>query len=157
MKTVSGSFVVPQVSAPDNWVAGYEYRASTWVGIDGFSLAPNGPSCPNMLQSGIATLLTLDTNGVPTYSCCRKCIVSPLSWPLLSVMNFPAWYEWLPAGVVTFNPSCKWCKAGDTINVTVVATSTTAGSATIVNHSTGKTYTTSVSSPNASLCLEFAD
>jgi hypothetical protein len=79
MKTVSGSFVVPQVSAPDNWVAGYEYRASTWVGIDGFSLAPNGPSCPNMLQSGIATLLTLDTNGVPTYSCCRKCIVSPLS------------------------------------------------------------------------------
>jgi hypothetical protein len=88
MKTVSGSFVVPQVSALDNWVAGYEYRASTWVGIDGFRLTPNGPSCPNMLQSGIDTLLTLDVNGIPTYSCCRKDIVPLLSWRLFSVMSF---------------------------------------------------------------------
>jgi hypothetical protein len=76
LQSVSGSFLVPQVSPPPySWVDGTEYAASTWVGIDGFSLTPNGPSCPNMLQAGISMRVTPSASGT-TYHCCRGCWAS---------------------------------------------------------------------------------
>jgi hypothetical protein len=75
MKAVSGSFLVPHVSPPDNWVAGTQYAASTWVGIDGIDYSPKGPNCSNMLQSGISTRVTPDTHGTLNYECCRECLI----------------------------------------------------------------------------------
>jgi hypothetical protein len=63
----------------------------------------------------------------------------------------------LPGPETLFDSTCTWCQPGDSISVTVVATSTTTGNATIVNRSSKKSFTTSLSSPSAPLCLQFAD
>jgi hypothetical protein len=63
----------------------------------------------------------------------------------------------LPAGEKLFDQTCTWCQPGDSISVNVVATSTTTGNATIVNHTNNKNFSISLSSPSAPLCLEFAD
>jgi hypothetical protein len=56
-----------------------------------------------------------------------------------------------------FDQTCTWCQPGDSISVNVIATSTTTGNATIVNHTKNKNFSISLSSPSAPLCLEFAD
>ncbi|KAM5540672.1 hypothetical protein V8D89_005703 [Ganoderma adspersum] len=51
-------------------------------------------------------------------------------------VSYSAWYEWFPAGAADF--SGITFKAGDTVTVTVTASSKTAGKAYIRNHRTGK-------------------
>ncbi len=60
-----------------------------------------------------------------------------------------AWYEWYPAGASDF--SGITFKAGDTVTVTVAASSKTAGKAWIRNHRTGKVVSHSFSGQPA-LC-----
>ncbi|PIL32616.1 hypothetical protein GSI_05319 [Ganoderma sinense ZZ0214-1] len=52
-------------------------------------------------------------------------------------VSFSAWYEWFPAVAHDFTGITF--KAGDTVTVTVAASSKTGGKATIKNHRTGKT------------------
>ncbi|PIL35337.1 hypothetical protein GSI_02062 [Ganoderma sinense ZZ0214-1] len=52
-------------------------------------------------------------------------------------VSYSAWYEWFPAAAADF--SGITFKAGDTVTVTVAASSKTGGKATIKNHRTGKT------------------
>ena len=61
----------------------------------------------------------------------------------------PAWYEWFPAGAYDFSGISF--KVGDTVEVTVTATSKTGGTATITNKSTGKTVSHTFSG-QPSLC-----
>jgi hypothetical protein len=72
LQSVSGSFIVPEVSLPENFVVGTQYAASTWVGIDGFSITPNGPKCPNLLQTGVSSRIEAETSGEVVTSCYRK-------------------------------------------------------------------------------------
>jgi len=64
--------------------------------------------------------------------------------------SFEAWYEWYPDYSYTFDGF--GISAGNTIRMTVTATSSTAGKATIENLSTGKTVSHSFSGQSASLC-----
>jgi len=56
---------------------------------------------------------------------------------------YSAWHEWYPADSINF-PSLPM-SAGDEIAVSVVATSSTKGTATVKNTSTGKSVTASIS------------
>ncbi|KAI0824360.1 acid proteinase [Trametes gibbosa] len=68
--------------------------------------------------------------------------------------SFDAWYEWFPDFAHDFSGISL--SAGNSITVTVTATSRTGGTATIVNHSTGQQVSHSFSGQPA-LCQENAE
>jgi hypothetical protein len=67
-----------------------------------------------------------------------------------SSVSYDAWYEWYPDYAYDFSGFS--ISAGNTIKVTATATSTSAGSVTITNESTGKTVTHSFSGESGKLC-----
>jgi len=69
-------------------------------------------------------------------------------------VSYDAWYEWYPDYAYDF--SGIPISAGNTIQLTVTATSTKAGSAVIKNLSTGKSVTKSLTS-TAALCQQDAE
>ncbi|KAF8886434.1 peptidase A4 family-domain-containing protein [Gymnopilus junonius] len=69
-------------------------------------------------------------------------------------VSYDAWYEWYPDYAYDF--SGITIKAGDSIKLTVTASSTKAGTAVIQNLTTGKTVTKSLTS-SAALCEENAE
>ncbi|KAM5540671.1 hypothetical protein V8D89_005702 [Ganoderma adspersum] len=71
-----------------------------------------------------------------------------------SSVNYYAWYEWFPAPWTDFTGISF--KAGDTVTVSVTATSKTSGKATVTNKSTGKTVSHTFSG-QPSLCEENAE
>ena len=66
----------------------------------------------------------------------------------------PAWYEWYPDYAYDFSDISF--SAGDTVRLTVSASSTTAGTATVENLSTNTTATQQITSSSA-LCEENAE
>ncbi|KAI0656093.1 acid proteinase [Cubamyces menziesii] len=69
-------------------------------------------------------------------------------------VSFDAWYEWFPAAAFDFSGFAV--HAGDSITATVTATSKTGGTATLINHTTGKQVSHSFSG-QPSLCQENAE
>ncbi|EPE02407.1 acid proteinase [Ophiostoma piceae UAMH 11346] len=67
-----------------------------------------------------------------------------------STVSFDAWYEWYPDYAYTF--SGFKVSAGDVIKLTAAAKSTSAGSVTIENQTTGKSVTHSFSGESKKLC-----
>lgn len=65
--------------------------------------------------------------------------------------SFDAWYEWFPDYAYDF--SGIEINAGDTIAVSVVASSSTSGTATIENLSTGQTVNQDLTAPDSSSAL----
>jgi len=63
--------------------------------------------------------------------------------------EYDAWYEWYPADSVSFDITID---AGDSIKMTVTATSTSAGSAVIENVTKGTTVTKTFSGETDKLC-----
>lgn len=118
---VSAQITVPTPSAPSS--ASGTYAASAWVGID-------GDTCQSaILQGGV------DFYAVRSGSGTR--------------VSYDAWYEWFPDYAYDFSGIS--ISAGNVIQMSVQATSKTAGSVTLQNLSTGQTVTKSITS-SASLC-----
>ncbi|KAH9847721.1 aspergillopepsin [Lenzites betulinus] len=69
-------------------------------------------------------------------------------------VSYDAWYEWFPD--FAFDFSGISLSAGNSVTVSVTATSKTGGTATIVNHSTGQTVSHTFSG-QPSLCQENAE
>jgi len=68
-----------------------------------------------------------------------------------STVSFDAWFEWFPLDSEDFSgPSMS---PGDTIKVTVTATSSTKGTVTLENLTTGKSVSTTVSAPDSGAAL----
>ncbi|KAH9889233.1 acid proteinase [Xylariomycetidae sp. FL2044] len=67
-----------------------------------------------------------------------------------SSTSYDAWYEWYPDYAYDFSGFS--ISAGDTITMTVTATSKKGGTAVLENQTTGKTVTHTFSSQSASLC-----
>ena len=124
--SVSGSVVVPTAIEPAGGLAGTQYAATAWVGID-------GDTCSSaILQTGVDFFVQ---DGVP---------------------SFDAWYEWFPDYSYTFDGFAV--NAGDTIDMNVVATSGTAGTATLTNQNTGQTVSHSFNgNVQGSLCQTNAE
>jgi hypothetical protein len=128
---VSGKITAPTPSAPSGIAStDGEYAASAWVGID------ENTYSSAILQTGLD--FTVSTSGAVSYD---------------------AWYEWYPdyamdfdlaisAGDVSAHPSLLVTKLTSlqVISMYVNATTTTSGSATIENLTTGKTVTKSLTS-----------
>ncbi|KAH9847718.1 aspergillopepsin [Lenzites betulinus] len=69
-------------------------------------------------------------------------------------VTYDAWYEWFPAPLIAFTGISF--SAGNSVTLSVTATSKTSGTATIVNHSTGQTVSHTFSGQPA-LCQENAE
>jgi len=66
-------------------------------------------------------------------------------------ISYDAWFEWFPLDSEDFNgPTLA---AGDTVKVTVTATSSTTGTVVLENLTTGKSVTTTVSAPDSGAAL----
>jgi hypothetical protein len=66
-------------------------------------------------------------------------------------VSYQAWFEWFPNFAIDF--SNFPISSGQTITVTVHATSKTAGTVVLTNVSTGKTITQAVSAPSSSVSI----
>lgn len=126
MTGVTGTFVVPQPSVP---LGGNEptYCGCAWIGLDGISnFCPNG----GLFQAGVNWCID-NTNTSST--------------------SFSAWHEWYPAVSQQFWDDIT-ISAGDSITVTIVATSTTGGTATLTNNSTGQVVSFTYTDEYPALC-----
>lgn len=67
-------------------------------------------------------------------------------------VSFDAWFEWFPLASTDFTGIP--IKAGDVMTISVVATSSSAGTATIENTSTGVTVTKAITAPDTAAHLQ---
>ena len=67
--------------------------------------------------------------------------------------SYDSWYEWYPQYSITFDPSQFSFGAGDTIFVSVQSITSTDGTVTLQNLSTGQSVTQDVSAPDSSSAL----
>ncbi|PMD29669.1 concanavalin A-like lectin/glucanase [Hyaloscypha variabilis F] len=98
--------------------------AAFWVGIDGDTYGNA------ILQAGVD--VTINSDGST---------------------SFDSWYEWYPQYSITFDPSQFSFGAGDTIFVSVQSITSTDGTVTLQNLSTGQSVTQDVSAPDSSSAL----
>ena len=141
-KSVTGTFVVPTPREPSGGSG--THSASAWVGID-------GDTCGTaILQTGIdftvsGTRTSFDgTSLSPTHHL--------TAW--VTDVSTPAWFEWFPDFAHDFSGIS--ISPGNTITVSVTATSRTGGTATILNRSTGQQVSHTFSGQPA-LCQENAE
>jgi len=124
--SVSALVVVGKAEMPAGGKTSTEYSTTTWVGIDGTVACDSWA----LLQTGVTTYVQ---NGKTRYE---------------------AWYEWSPEPYIPFKGFVVGF--GDTINMTVTATSATSGVAIIQNLSTGKSITQKFTG-QAALCQNSAE
>ncbi|KAI9733561.1 MAG: hypothetical protein M1834_003163 [Cirrosporium novae-zelandiae] len=121
---VSGNWALPTLSVPTDASSSSEYwYNSEWVGIDGDTYQNA------ILQAGTLSYIDSTTLEQGVY----------------------AWYEWYPNSLIYFDDLSV--SVGDTVAVSVLATSTTSGTVVIENETTGTTTTTTVSAPTATASL----
>jgi len=123
---VSGQFTVPTPSVPSGAADG-TYSASIWAGIDG-DTDQNA-----ILQAGID--ITVTKSG------------SRLSY------SYDSWYEWLPNYATEFSSSAFSFKSGDVISISITTSTSTKGTVTLDNITTGMTVSKSLSAPSSSAAL----
>jgi hypothetical protein len=121
--SVTGTFTVPTPSLPDGGDSSTAYCGCAWVGIDGVTNFCSG----GLMQAGVNWCIE---DGVPSYS---------------------AWYEWWPAEAQQTYDDIS-VTAGDQITVTIDATSTTGGTATLENLSNGQSSTFTWTGESPALC-----
>ncbi|KAL9107937.1 MAG: hypothetical protein Q9227_007259 [Pyrenula ochraceoflavens] len=118
---VTAQITVPSPTAPSN--AAGTYAASAWVGIDGDTYGNA------ILQTGVDFYAIRSSSGSTR-------------------VEFDAWYEWFPDYAYDF--SGFTVSAGDKIQMTVTATSLSAGTAVLENLTTGQTVSKSLTAPSSS-------
>ncbi|PQE17766.1 Concanavalin A-like lectin glucanases superfamily protein [Rutstroemia sp. NJR-2017a BVV2] len=120
---VYAEFTVPTPKKPTVGETSAEiWAVSSWVGIDGFNPRRK---CDGLWQAGVDA--NIDSKGVLWYD---------------------AWYEWFPASTISIDLDIM---VGDIIAVNLTRLSSTSGSVTMSNLSTGESFTTTATS-NAKLC-----
>jgi len=131
-------------STSTNW-AGAVLIGSSFTSVTGTFTAPT----PSTAGSGSAWV------GIDGDTCQSAILQTGIDWTKSgSSVTYDAWYEWYPDYAYDFSASSIPISAGDSITVTVTATSKTGGTATIVNNSKGKTvsHTFSNEAREGSLC-----
>jgi hypothetical protein len=130
------------VEYSSNW-AGAILIGSGYKSVTGTFTVPT----PSSAGSGAAWV------GIDGDTCSSAILQTGIDWTKSgSSVTYDAWYEWYPD--YSYDFSGITLKAGNTIKVTVTATSLTAGTATVENVSTGKTVTHTFSNEGSegSLC-----
>ncbi|KAI0040159.1 hypothetical protein FA95DRAFT_1612019 [Auriscalpium vulgare] len=143
---------VTHVDYSSNWAGGVLSSASgTYKSVTGTFVVPT----PKTPSGGSGSYSASAWVGIDGDSCETAILQTGVDFTIDSgSVSYDAWYEWYPDSAHDF--SGIPIKAGDTIKVTVTATSTKAGSAVIENVTTGKTVSKSLSS-SAALCEKDAE
>ncbi|KAJ7237726.1 peptidase A4 family-domain-containing protein [Mycena haematopus] len=134
-----------------NWAgAAFVSAAGTYKSVTGTFVVPT-PQASSSSSYGSASAWV----GIDGDTCGTAILQTGIDFTVFfGQASFQAWYEYYPAGATDF--SGIKISAGNTIKLTVTATSTTSGTATIENVSTGVTVSKSLTS-TAELCLENAE
>jgi len=132
---------ISEVSYSSNW-AGAVLIGSGYTSVTGTFTVPT----PSTAGSGSAWV------GIDGDTCSTAILQTGIDWTKSgSSITYDAWYEWYPDYAYDFSGISL--AAGNTIKVTVTASSKTSGTATIQNVSTGKTVTHTFSGQTSgSLC-----
>jgi len=137
---------VSHVQYSSNWAGGVISESSaTWTAVTGTFVVPT-PSAP----SGSRTAYASAWVGIDGDTCGNAILQTGVDFNVENgAVSFDAWYEWYPDYAYDFSGISF--SAGDTVTVTVKASSKTGGTVTITNESTGKTVSHTFSG-QPSLC-----
>ncbi|CAJ2506535.1 Uu.00g006650.m01.CDS01 [Anthostomella pinea] len=140
------------VEYSSNW-AGAVLIGTGYTSVTGTIVVPT-PSKPSGSSSG--TYSGSAWVGIDGDTCGTAILQTGIDFTISgSTVSYDAWYEWYPDYAYDF--SGIPISAGDSITMTVTATSKKAGTAVIKNNTTGKTVTHSFSSETNQLCEENAE
>jgi len=131
-------------STSTNW-AGAVLIGTGYTSVTGTFTVPT----PSTAGSGSAWV------GIDGDTCQTAILQTGIDWTKSgSSITYDAWYEWYPDYAYDFSASSIPLAAGDSITVTVTASSKTGGTAKIVNNTKGKTVTHTFSNEasEGSLC-----
>jgi len=148
LDTQTAASNVSHVQYSSNWAGAVwdTYPSGTFKAVTGTFVVPT-PSAPDGSASAWV--------GIDGDTCGNAILQTGIDFNYNGgSISFDAWYEWYPDYAYTF--SGIPISAGDTIKLTVTASSTTSGTAVIQNVSTGKTVSKSLSSSYA-LCEQNAE
>jgi len=136
-----------------NWAgAVLNEGAGTFKSVTGTFVVPT-PSKPS--GSGSGTYAASAWVGIDGDTCDSAILQTGVDFTISgSSVSYDAWYEWYPDYAYDF--SGITFSAGDSVTLTVTATSTKAGTAVIKNNTKGKTVTKSITSSSA-LCEQDAE
>ena len=134
---MTGTFTVPTPTGSDG-------SSTAWVGIDGYSCQTA------LLQTGIDFTIS---GGQVSYNSQFSLATRRARHNVFLL----AWLEWVPAAQVSYGGASDISfSGGDSVTLTVTATSTTTGIATIENNTSGKKVTQDISS-SSPLCQQDAE
>ncbi|PIL34273.1 hypothetical protein GSI_03048 [Ganoderma sinense ZZ0214-1] len=136
-----------QTSYSSNWAGAVLSKSTaTYKSVTGTFVVPT----PKEPSGGSGTHYASAWVGIDGDTCGSAILQTGVDFNINgNSVSYDAWYEWYPDYAHDFSGISF--KAGDTVEVTVTATSKTAGKATITNKSTGKTVSHSFSG-QPSLC-----
>ncbi|PSR79996.1 peptidase A4 family-domain-containing protein [Coniella lustricola] len=134
------------VEYSSNW-AGAVLIGTGYTSVTGTVVVPTLSSSSSKTESAGAAWVGIDGD-----TCETAILQTGIDWYVEgSAVSFDAWYEWYPD--YSYDFSGITISAGDSIKMTVTATSKTSGSATIENETTGVTVTeTFTDVTDGSLC-----
>ncbi|KAI0040156.1 acid proteinase [Auriscalpium vulgare] len=143
---------VTNVEYSSNWAgAVWDSAAGTYTSVTGTFVVPT-PKAPS---SGSGTYSAAAWVGIDGDTCGTAILQTGVDFTISgSKVSYDAWYEWYPD--YSYDFSGIPISTGDTIKLTVTASSTKAGTAVIENVTTGKTVTKSLTS-SAALCEKNAE
>ncbi|KAL9095562.1 MAG: hypothetical protein Q9165_001994 [Trypethelium subeluteriae] len=131
-----------------NW-AGAALDSSGFTGVQGTFTVPS-VSTPPGGNSGTAYSASAWV-GIDGYTCSSAILQTGLDFTIQNGrVSYDAWYEWYPANAVDFSGISF--SAGDSVKLTIVATSKTSGTATIQNLSKGTSVSHTFSGQSGTLC-----
>jgi len=142
------------VAFSSNWAgAAFESAAGTYKSVTGTFVVPT-PKVPSG-KSTSGTYAASAWVGIDGDTCGSAILQTGIDFTITSGrVSFDAWYEYFPDFAHDFTGIT--ISAGNTIKLTVTASSATAGTATIQNVSTGQTVSKALTS-TAKLCFENAE
>lgn len=141
-------------STSSNWAgAVLEAYSQKWAAVGGTFVVPT-PKVPSGGSAG-TTYAASAWIGIDGDSCQTALWQTGVDFNVQgNSVSYDAWYEWIPAASIDFSGISF--KAGDTVELSVVAHSTTTGTATIINQSSGQKVTKTMTG-TSSLCLQDAE
>ncbi|EMD97936.1 hypothetical protein COCC4DRAFT_143978 [Bipolaris maydis ATCC 48331] len=154
------------IAGSDNTTAHVEY-SSNWSGAvieqpsSGYFTSATGRftvPTPKYVGSGSGTESSSAWVGIDGDTCASGLLQAGVDFTVSSsgAVSYDAWYEWYPN--YAFDFSNFPVAAGNVIQVDIVATSTTKGTVSLTNVSTGKKVSQTLTAPSGSvLCRENAE
>ncbi|KAG8989181.1 hypothetical protein FRB94_010923 [Tulasnella sp. JGI-2019a] len=135
-----------------NWAGALfdTYPSDSFNSVTGTFTVPTPQAASGETEGAAAAWVGIDGN-----TCTTAILQTGVDFTVINgVVSYDAWYEWYPDLSYDFEDIS--ISAGDSVTITVTATSTTAGTAEIINQTTGQTVSKSLTS-SYPLCEQNAE